>query len=130
VLRAAHAFEDDRLPELLCGFDAGNGMPVPYEQANTPQAWAAAAPLLATELFLGLVPDAPRQRCFVSPWLPAWLPRLAIRGIRIGHGRLDIAVIRDGERTVVQHIDATGGIDVVEGQVDAVMGGLPMAMRD
>jgi glycogen debranching enzyme len=124
VLEAACALEDDRLPELLCGFDAGNGMPVPYEQANVPQAWAAAVPLMATELFLGLVPDAPRARCVVSPWLPPWLPRLAVRGIRIGQGSFDIAIGREGERTVVQAIDARG-VDVIQREAQAILGGGP-----
>jgi glycogen debranching enzyme len=126
VLDAAQALEDDRLPELLCGFDAANGMPVPYEQANIPQAWAAAVPLLATELFLGLVADAPRARCFVAPWLPPWLPRLRVRGIRIGPGRFDISIGREGERTVVQQVEAHG-IDVIQSEVQAVLGGLPLA---
>ena len=125
VLEAARCLEDDRLPELLCGFDAGNGMPVPYEQANIPQAWAAAVPLLATELFLGLVPDAPRGRCFVSPSLPPWLPRLEVRAIRVGAGRFDVCVERRGERTVVKDV-AADGIDVMQREVEAVMGGLPM----
>src|SRR5205814_8360956 len=68
-------------------------LPVPYAQANIPQAWAAAAPIMAAQLFLGLLPDAPHGRCFVSPWLPDWLPRLELRGIAIGQGNLDITVV-------------------------------------
>jgi glycogen debranching enzyme len=122
ILEAAQAFEDHRLPELFCGFDAANGFPVPYEQANIPQAWAAAVPLLAAQLFLGLVPDAPRGRCFVSPCLPAWLPRLELRGIKVGQGTLDITVGRHGDDTVVETVDAKA-LEVIHAQVDAPLDG-------
>ena len=36
MLDAADAFEDDRLPELFCGFDRSGGPPVPYAEANSP----------------------------------------------------------------------------------------------
>ena len=41
ILEAAAAFEEERLPELFCGLDRSHGLPVPYEEANSPQAWAA-----------------------------------------------------------------------------------------
>jgi glycogen debranching enzyme len=124
VLKAAEAFDDDRLPELFCGLDASCGFPVPYEEANVPQAWAAAVPLLATQLFLGLVPDAPRKRCFVNPWLPPWLPRLAVRGVAIGESTLDIAVVRHRDRAVIESAEASD-IDVVRDEVEAPLWGLP-----
>ncbi len=101
VLRAAGCFEDYRLPELFYGFDASCGFSVPYEQANIPQSWVAAVPLLAVRLFLGLVPDAPNNRCFLAPWLPAWLPQLQIEGIRVGDGTLNIALAGAGTKTAI-----------------------------
>src|SRR5690606_8950494 len=65
VLDAGGTFDDDRLPELFAGFPRTDAPPVPYAQANDPQAWAAAAPVLAVQTLLGIVPDAPRQRCFL-----------------------------------------------------------------
>jgi glycogen debranching enzyme len=108
VLEAATAFEDDRLPELFCGIQRADGPPVPYAQANSPQAWAAAAPLLAAQLFLGLVPDAPRGRCYLSPWLPSWLPALEVEGIAVGSARVDVSVQRRGDATVVTGLRANG----------------------
>ncbi len=70
------AFEAERFPELFCGLDRSFGPPVPYLEANIPQAWAAAAPLTVVQLFLGLVTDAPHNRCYLSPWLHEWLPWL------------------------------------------------------
>jgi glycogen debranching enzyme len=124
ILEAAGAFEDARLPELFCGLPRSHDLPVPYEQANIPQAWAAAAPILAAQLFLGLLPDAPHGRCFVSPWLPEWLPRLELRGIAIGEGRLDITVARQGGETVIEQLESKE-IEVMEGTVEAPLWGKP-----
>jgi glycogen debranching enzyme len=115
ILEAACAFEDDRLPELFCGFARSLGTPVPYREANVPQSWAAAAPILATQLFLGLVPDAPHGRCFVSPTLPDWLTELEVSGIEIGDGTLGIALRRDGKTTAVDSL-TSHRIDVAEEQ--------------
>jgi glycogen debranching enzyme len=124
ILEAASAFEEARLPELFCGLPRSYDLPVPYAQANIPQAWAAAAPILAAQLFLGLLPDAPRGRCFVSPWLPEWLPRLELRGISIGQGYLDITVARRGTTTVIEHQESKE-IEVIERMVEAPLWGEP-----
>jgi glycogen debranching enzyme len=124
LLEAACAFEEDRLPELFCGFDRSMGPPVPYREANVPQAWAAAAPVLAVQLFLGLVPDAPRQRCFIAPWLPDWLPHLKVKGIAVGEGTLDVSLARAGERTIVESVTSSG-IEVVEGEPRTPLWGQP-----
>jgi hypothetical protein len=113
MLKAATAFEEQRLPELFCGLDAADGPPVPYDGANSPQAWAAAAPLLAAQLFLGLLPDAPHGRCYLSPYLPDWLPELTVEGITIGGERLDVALRREGAKTVIKALHS-GALEVVQ----------------
>ncbi len=129
ILEAAEAFEEARLPELFCGLPRSHDLPVPYAQANIPQAWAAAAPILAAQLFLGLLPDAPRKRCFVSPWLPDWLPFLELRGIAIGQGRLDMMVSRHGTETVIEQVKGQN-IEVIEGTVEAPLWGMPPRNHD
>jgi glycogen debranching enzyme len=124
LVDAAHAFEDLRLPELFSGIDRDEGAPVPYEQANTPQAWAAAAPVLCVQLFLGLVPDVPNRRIYLSPWLPDWQPELAVAGVEIGDGLLDVALARAGARTVVEHARHPS-LEIVYGAPEAPMRGLP-----
>lgn len=128
VLEAAAAFEQGRLPEVFGGTDRARGLPVPYEKANVPQAWSAAVPLLAAQLFLGLLPDAPRGRCFLSPWLPEWLPYLDLRRISVGQGRLDVRISRQGDETVIEHMNAEG-IEVVQGTMEAPLGGEPPGAR-
>lgn len=125
ILEAAAVFEEERFPELFCGLDRAHGLPVPYAEANSPQAWAAAVPLLAVQLFLGLVPDAPRQRCFLAPWLPGWLPRLTVRGIAIGQGHLDVTLVREGATTVIEHLQ-TDRVTVIQGTVAAPLWGEPL----
>ena len=108
ILEAATLFDQHRLPELFCGMDRAEGSPVPYVSANIPQAWAAAVPLLAAQLFLGIVPDAPRSRCFFQPRLPAWLDQLEMHDIRVGEETIDIRLVRQGERTGLEVIKNTG----------------------
>jgi glycogen debranching enzyme len=122
VLDAACAFEDSRLPELFCGIERDLGGPVPYSEANTPQAWAAASAPLAVQLFLGLVPDAPQGRCFLNAWLPDWLPRLEIDKLSVGGSKLRIGLARDGEATVLEHVEADG-IEVIDSRTDAALWG-------
>jgi hypothetical protein len=43
--------------------------------------------------------DAPRGRLDLDPQLPAWLPDLTLRGLRVGPCKLDLQFWRDGERT-------------------------------
>jgi glycogen debranching enzyme len=108
VLDAAARFESCRLPELFGGFDRSYGAPVPYQSANIPQAWSAAAPLLATQLMLGIVPDAPRGRCYFQPQLPDWLPRLALANLEIGNGKCEIIVRHNGDQTIIEHLKCEG----------------------
>jgi glycogen debranching enzyme len=122
VLDSACTFEESRLPELFCGIERDLGGPVPYAEANIPQAWAAASVPLAVQVFLGMVPDAPNGRCFVDPWLPEWLPRLEIDKLSVGGRNLRIVVARDGDATVVEDVDADG-IDLIVGRVEAALWG-------
>jgi glycogen debranching enzyme len=125
VLEAAGTFESDRLPELYCGFDRELGHPVPYAEANSPQAWAAAAPILAVQLLLGIVPDAPHGRCWIDPWLPEWLPELHVRGIPIMDDRIDVHIRRHEDGAAIENIDA-GDVQVQTGTVAAPLWGAPI----
>ena len=114
ILEAALHFEQQRLPELFCGISRSEGLPVPYERANIPQAWAAASPPLVAQLFLGLLPDAPRNRCFLSPHLPDWLPELSVANIPIGHSSLSVSIKSKDGQTVVEHLES-GDLEVILG---------------
>jgi glycogen debranching enzyme len=103
VSHAASHFNLNQLPELYTACQpAASHFPVQYIGANVPQAWAAGAVFMLTQAMLGFIPDAPRDRLYVDPDLPAWLPELTIRDLRIGRHRLDLRFSRDGEVTAFE----------------------------
>lgn len=126
VLEAALAFEEERLPELFCGLDRSAGGPVPYERANSPQAWSAAVPLLAAQLVLGILPDAPNGCCFLSPVLPDWLSHLELKGLKVGSGTVDIRITGHGGKTVINELKADG-IEIIRQMPEAPLWGEPVS---
>lgn len=91
---AAHA--GGRLPELFAGFDRTD-VPVPagYPASCSPQAWAAASPLLWLRTLLGLDPWAPQGRVWLDPVLPSGIRRLHVGGIGVGDASLSVTVEED-----------------------------------
>jgi len=65
-----------------------------------PQAWAAGSCFALLQAMLGIQPDAPNDRLYVDPDLPAWLPDLTLMDLRLGRRHLDIRFRRDGDKTV------------------------------
>jgi len=85
--------------EVKSGERNESNFPVQYLGANVPQAWAAGSVFMLTQALLGFLPDAPRNKLYVDPSLPAWLPDLTVRDLRIGKHKLDIRFSREGEKT-------------------------------
>lgn len=107
---AAAAF-GGRLPELFAGFDRSRpGRPASYPTSCSPQAWAAASPLLWLRTLLRLDPWAPHGQVFIQPELPEWLPDLRVEGIVVAGRTLDVAVA-GGEVSVDVH--GPVGLEVV-----------------
>jgi glycogen debranching enzyme len=91
ALLDAAAAHDGRLPELFSGIDRSEvGVPVDYPTSCSPQAWAAAAPLLLLRVLLGLEPDVPSGRIGARPIAPDSLGKLELRGLPLGSGRVDL----------------------------------------
>ncbi len=96
-LMDAGAVSGGRLPELMAGFDRDEfGAPMAYPASCSPQAWAAAAPLLLMRWLLRFDPWVDQGRLWVDPLLPAEIGRLSISGIRIGEARIDVQTEGDG----------------------------------
>jgi len=100
ITRAVGYFAMDQLPELYAGTqrDSSN-FPVQYIGANVPQGWAAGSIFSLLQAMLGFQPDAPNKMLYVDPHLPAWMPDLTVRDLRLGSTTFDIAFARTGETT-------------------------------
>jgi hypothetical protein len=58
-----------------------------------------------TQALLGFLPDAPRNKLYIDPSLPYWLPDLAVYDLHLGKHKLDIRFWREGEDTVFEVIN-------------------------
>jgi glycogen debranching enzyme len=96
LLEAAAHF-DHRLPELFAGLGRDDvPFPVEYPSSCSPQAWAAASPLLFLRTLLRLDPWVPHGKAWVDPVLPSWIGRLRVGNIPLAGRRVTIDVDRSG----------------------------------
>ncbi len=99
LLDTAAAF-GGRLPELFAGFDREQlPSPATYPSSCSPQAWAAASPLLLLRALLRFDPWKSRGRVHVAPVPLAGIHRLRLDGVRLGDRRLSVAW-DDGEVSI------------------------------
>jgi glycogen debranching enzyme len=96
---AAGHFWFNQLPELYTALEGDHAFPIQYIGANVPQAWAAGSAFMLTQAILGFLPDAPRDKLYIDPALPYWLPDITVRDLRLGKHKLDIRFWREGEAT-------------------------------
>ncbi|CRK57193.1 Glycogen debranching enzyme [Alloactinosynnema sp. L-07] len=86
-----------RLPELFCGFDRTEfPAPVPYPTSCSPQAWAAATPLLLMRTLLRFEPDLPGGTVRLAPALPAGMLPLRITNLTLAGAHPSLEVRADG----------------------------------
>ncbi len=91
-----------RLPELFSGLDRSElGSPVRYPTSCSPQAWAAASPLLCLRTILRLDPWVPYGRTWLAPALPQGIQHLKIERIPLAGSRVTVEVEGD-------HVEVTG----------------------
>jgi glycogen debranching enzyme len=91
-----------RLPELFSGLDRHElSAPVGYPTSCSPQAWAAASPLLCLRTILRLDPWVPYGQTWLSPRLPAGMHHLKVQGIPLAGSRVTVEVDDD-------HVEVTG----------------------
>lgn len=97
IFDAAWRYERFSLPELFAGVAREPGaIPVPYVEANRPQAWAAGSILLLLRVILGLEPDPARQTLVVAPTLPAWLPAFTLEGLALFGRTVRLSAVGEG----------------------------------
>ena len=92
-LLGAATHYDGRLPELFAGLGRDEvPAPVAYPTSCSPQAWAAATPLLFLRSLLRLDPWLPHGKVWLAPSLPAEIRELTVRGIPLGDARITVHV--------------------------------------
>ncbi len=101
------------MPELFGGTERqSNGFPVPYPDANIPQAWAAGSILLLVRTMLGLEANAAQRQLTVYPALPEWLPDVELTNLRVGDAAVALRFWREGEQTSWEVTDLKGDLNV------------------
>jgi len=115
LLEATQHFREARLPELFCGFERERSpLPVPYPVACSPQAWAAGSLFHLVSATLGMQPNAREHRLeLLRPALPASLPSLRMRNLRIGDALVDLEFATQDGSISVEVLRRTGELDVV-----------------
>jgi hypothetical protein len=116
MFELAQLYPNFRIPECVGGF-ARRERPFPgaYPRSNPVQLWNASAFPLLIHTMLGLQPVAPLDLLVFDPVLPAWLPEVVLRDLRIGGATATIRFWRDdsgdGHADVIQK---TGTLHVVK----------------
>ncbi len=83
----------DLLPELFAGTARdGLSFPVSYPTSCSPQAWAAASPLLFLRTLLRFEPDIRNNKLHLAPAVPDWIGTLRLERIPIMGGHLGVEV--------------------------------------
>ncbi len=116
LLGAVMSFEYFQMPELFSGLPRiSRGAPVPYRDANVPQAWGAGAVLQAVRILLGIEPDLPAGRVYLDPALPPWCPSLTLEHVEVGEHRIRVRAERRPDGTCRLDVDSPSGIEIVHG---------------
>jgi glycogen debranching enzyme len=115
IFAAASMFQSNQMPELFGGIERlPENFPVPYVDANIPQAWAAGAMPWLISSMLGLEADAPNRRLQIQPVLPDWLPDLHLTRLNVGDATVDLRFWSEGERTRWEITHLKGKLDIRE----------------
>jgi glycogen debranching enzyme len=101
----AAVLQGGRLPELFSGMDRLElPMVVGYPTSCSPQAWAAASPLLMLRTLLRLDPWVPRGKVWLQPALPEQIGRLRVDRIPLAGSRVSVDV--QGDRVSIDGLPA------------------------
>jgi glycogen debranching enzyme len=103
-------FFGNLLPELFAGLDRSHfGFPVSYPTSCSPQAWAAASPLLFLRTILRFEPDIRNSKLHLAPAVPDWIGVLRLEHIELMGGHLTI----ETEREQVRALEVPDGLRIV-----------------
>lgn len=95
-LVAAGSHFGNRMPELFAGLNRSQyPYPVSYPTSCSPQAWAAASPLLFLRTMLRFEPDIRNSELQLAPAIPDWIGMLRLEQIPLMGGHLSIEMERE-----------------------------------
>ncbi|HXY94252.1 MAG TPA: glycogen debranching N-terminal domain-containing protein [Acidimicrobiia bacterium] len=107
---AAAAYFGNRLPELFAGLSRTElPFPVGYPTSCSPQAWAAASPLLFLRSMLHFDPDVRNGKLHLAPDVPQWIGRLVLGRVPLAGGHVSIEV----EGDVCKVLELPSGLTLV-----------------
>lgn len=99
VFALSELFVENRLPEVVSGLPRDEQHPHPgiYPYSCEPQGWSASAVVMTVQALLGLHPIAPLGLLLLDPHLPAWLPDIRLKGLRVGGSVIDLHCWRSAD---------------------------------
>jgi len=114
-LDASLFIDQQRMPELFCGFDRREKAgPTPYPVACAPQSWAAASVFPFLKSVLGLEINGPEKRIsFSQPVLPEFLTSLRISNLKVGNSNVNLLIERQPKDVEIKILSKDGDIKVV-----------------
>lgn len=114
LLDASANVEMHRLPELFCGLPRRRGEgPTLYPVACSPQAWSAGAVFLLLQACLGISISAGENTIvFNNPLLPEALPKLWVKGLRVGEALADLYLQRESGGVRVEVLQERGALRI------------------
>ncbi|MCM3705995.1 MULTISPECIES: amylo-alpha-1,6-glucosidase [Cytobacillus] len=113
LFASAEQFEDNRLPELFCGYGVDQEETiVPYPVACSPQAWAAGTPFALAQALLGLQVDSLNKVIRLNPILPENIDWMEFTGIHAGNGQFDLIIKRENEGITLEITKNTSGSEI------------------
>ncbi len=129
----AQLYPEHRIPECIGGYTrAESPVPGAYPRANTPQLWNATSFPLALQVLLGILPVAPFNTLIVDPQLPAWLPDVIVRDLRVGDACVTLRFRRnDRGESHFEVLNQVGTLHVVrQPPPESIAAGLGERARD
>ncbi|HEY2805281.1 MAG TPA: glycogen debranching N-terminal domain-containing protein [Gemmatimonadales bacterium] len=115
VFDLARLYRHGRIPECVGGYDRSEyPEPGAYPRANPVQAWNQSGFAMLLQTMLGLEPIAVAHTLVVDPVLPAWLPEIILRNMRLGEATATIRFVRnDSGRSHAEIIEREGPFHLV-----------------
>lgn len=104
LLDASRQFEDQRIPELYCGYDRENDLLIPYPTTCSPQAWSAATALLYVQLISGIQPNGVTKTIQIQPNLLDSMNQMTMSNIPVGDGFISLQLTRSSTSKISYEI--------------------------